>query len=107
MTRTKAIADNATTEHSLIESGRAIASFDGQHLAGDWESEDAQYGEAGALGVVRINVDPRDEFAVGLSVALESEETGFRVGVQPSLTREQTEELIRGLRETLDALEGA
>lgn len=98
-------ADNAVTEHAEIDGEAALASFNGEYLSADWSSEDQRRGIEGAVGVIRINLSPKSDHPVGIDTSLESDETGFRVGVMPMLTKEQTEDLIRGLRETLNALE--
>lgn len=98
-------ADNAVTEYAEIDSESTLASFAGAYLSGHWSSEDHRDGLDGATGVIRLNVSPKSDHPIGIDASLESDETGFRVGVMPMLTKDQTRDLIRGLEETLTHLE--
>jgi len=103
------VADNGIVEDACVETDSALASVDYlPYLAMDWESEcwrpDIDSGIEGAVGVVRVHVDPGGD-GIGLSVDLESAEVDFEAGVLVSLDAEQARRLTSVIEQTLDGLE--
>lgn len=101
MTKKDYIADNAVVEDAVIEGVGGVGSFDLPPFLGKmWDTAD----DEDISPVIRVHANPTDGGVV-LSGNLESDESGFEIGVSIELNAEQSRRAAEAIIGTVDGIE--